>query len=369
MNKEIIGKIRNHKKFSECEAFLITKPENILYLLGFHIESDAAILITKEDKGNEDFILFLNPMEYEQAKENIEQNKQIKDLITIEKVRSVNTKTLRKIINKKKYANLAFEENYVTVQKFKAWKDKFKVKEFVDGSEILMEARVQKTAPEIERMKEAARIGDIGFKTVYKKIKEGMTEKELAAEAEYAMRKAGSDGPSFDIIVASGIRSSYPHAKTSEKKVKKGEIILVDLGAKYKGYCSDMTRTFFFGTPTKECKDLINLVNNGEKFVLEKARAGLSGNELDKAVRNFFKEQNKEWANRFLHSLGHGVGIDVHEKPYLSPISQDKLKTNMVCTLEPGLYLKALGGARTEDQVIIKENKAIPITKSKKFYY
>ncbi|MFO8020269.1 MAG: Xaa-Pro peptidase family protein [Promethearchaeia archaeon] len=362
-------KVETHKKLEHCDALLVTKPENILYLLGFSIESNAAILFSQEDKEEGKILLILNPMEMEQAKEKIEQNEEIKNLITIQEVRSVNAKTLRKIINKQKYSSLAFEEDYVSVQKYRTWKDKFNVDEFCPGSEILSDARLQKTPIEIDRMKRAAEIGDIGFQTIYETIKEGMTEKELAAEAEYAMRKAGSDGTSFDIIVASGAHSAYPHAKTSKKKVKKDEIILVDLGAKYKGYCSDMSRTFFFGNPPEECKELINLVNAGQKYVLKKAKADMEGKKLDKITRTYFKEQKKEWANRFLHSLGHGVGIDIHEKPYLSPISDDILKTNMVCTLEPGLYIKGVGGARTEDQIIIKENKAVPITRSKKIFY
>ncbi|MGV9202541.1 MAG: M24 family metallopeptidase [Promethearchaeia archaeon] len=369
MNKQVIEKIKSHKIFRDCDGLLLINPENILYILGFHIESDTAILINQEDKGEGEIILILNPMEIEQAEEQIEQNLEVGDRITLKEVQTVGPENIAEVVNAQKYSSLAFEEEHVSVKTYRTWKKKFEVEKFSFGSEILLDARIQKTPSELERLKRAAEIGDVGFEKIYNRIKEGMTEKELAAEAEYAMRKAGSDGTSFDIIVASGVRSGYAHAKTTDKKIKKDEIILVDLGAKYKGYCSDMSRTFFFGNPSEKHKELINLVKEAQEYVLENAKAGITGKELDSIARTYFQKHKKEWADRFLHSLGHGVGIDVHEKPYLSPISEDTLKVNMVCTLEPGLYIEGLGGARTEDQVIIKENKAIPITKSRKFKY
>ena len=183
------------------------------------------------------------------------------------------------------------------------------------------------------------------------------------------MRKAGSDGTSFSTIVASGEQSAYTHAKTSNKKIQDGDLIIVDIGAKYRGYCSDMTRTFIFGKESQEKIKLVNLINDGQQYALKKIKAELKCADIDKLVRDFFINKNKEWASRFIHGLGHGVGIDIHENPYLNPSSLYTLKENMVVTVEPGLYIPGLGGARTEDQVVIKKNGFKSLTNSKKYYY
>ena len=239
------------------------------------------------------------------------------------------------------------------------------------SSEIINGARIIKTEKEIEAIRRAGEIGDLGFKTIFECIEEGKTEYELVAEAEYVMRKAGSEGIPFDTIVASGENSAYPHAKTTNKKVQDGDIIIVDIGARFNGYCSDMTRTFIFGKPGKEKAKLINLVNDAQQYGLDNIKAGVKCCDIDKIVREFFINKNKEWGARFLHSLGHGVGIDIHENPYLSPLSQDVLEENMVVTVEPGLYIpdQGLGGARTEDQIMITKDSFIPFTHSKKISY
>jgi len=219
-------------------------------------------------------------------------------------------------------------------------------------------------------IEKACKIGDIGFKTIYESIEEGMTEVELAAEAEYAMRKVGAEGTSFPTIVATGERSAFPHAKTSDKKkIKNGDIILVDIGARYDGYCSDLTRTFIFGKKNQDKAKLINLVNEVQEATVNKLETGMKCIDADKIARDLFIEKSKEWGSRFIHSLGHGVGIDIHENPYLSPISQESIEENMVFTVEPGLYIPGLGGARTEDLVVIQKGGIKALTHAEKFYY
>ena len=153
------------------------------------------------------------------------------------------------------------------------------------------------------------------------------------------------------------------------RKCLKQDSIIVDIGARYNGYCSDMTRTFIFGKESKERVDLVNIVNNAQQYALDNIKAGINGQDIDKSVRDYFIEKNKEWGARFLHSLGHGIGIDIHENPYLSPLSQDVLEENMVVTVEPGLYIPGLGGARTEDQILVTKDSFISFTHSKKIYY
>ena len=371
MSLEKIKRIRSHNKFDEIEAIFITKPENILYVLGFKIESDVFIMIPKEDTKNNNgkAWIFLNALEYDQANKIINADKAMSEIFDIILIPTGKPKFIQKTINKLKLNTVGFEDDFISVKKYEEWKKKFLNSNFIGASDILNKARLIKTEKEIQRMKDAAELGDIGFKTIFNAIEEGMTEKELAAEAEYAMRKAGSDGTSFDTIVASGEKSAYPHSITSNKKVQDGDLIIVDIGAKYNGYCSDMTRTFIFGKRDQAKMDLVNLVNEGQQFALDNVKAGLNCKELDKLIRDYFMDKNKDWGSRFIHSLGHGVGIDIHEDPYLSPISQETLEENMVVTIEPGLYIEGLGGARTEDQIVIKKDGFISLTNSKKYYY
>ena len=375
MSLERIERIRNHKDFDNIDALILTKPENITYVLGFNIESETSILIPNNNSRyiDQKIIVFLNILEYDQVKEKVLQTESLDKQFELIKIDSSNKKILQNKLKEMNLKTIGFEDNYITVKNFKEWKEKFKGIEFLGVSEIINEARLIKTDKEIENIKKAADLGIIGFNTIYESIEEGKTEKELAAEAEYAMRKAGSDGTSFETIVASGNHSAFPHAKTSKKQVKKGDLIIVDIGARYNGYCSDMTRTFIFNGKNSKYyskkAELVNIVNECEEYVLEKIKSGEKAAEMDKLARDFFKSKKKGWSSRFIHSLGHGVGIDIHENPYLAPNSEEILKKGMCVTIEPGLYIPELGGARTEDLIIIKKNGFKSLSNMKKFYY
>jgi len=371
MSYEKVNRILTHEKFADVDGILITKSQNVLYILGFGVESDVTIFIPNEEIKNHDsqLLVFLNALEYDQAKKNIENDDYLSKNVEIKLIPKDQPNFISDTINDLNIETIGFEDDYISTKTYKDWQQKFKKIAFVEMTDVIRDARKIKTYEEILRMEKAAEIGEIGFKTIYEIIKEGTTERELAAEAEYSMRKAGSDGTSFNTIVASGENSAYPHAKTSDKKIKNGDLVIVDIGAKYNGYCSDMTRTFVFGKVDQIKKDLVNLVNESEQYALEHAKAGVNCKSLDKLIRNFFKEKNKSWASRFIHSLGHGVGIDIHENPYLSPISEETLESDMVVTIEPGLYIPGIGGCRTEDQIIIKKDKFVSLTHTEKFNY
>ena len=366
-----IERIQADDRFNELDALLITKPENVLYCLGFKIESDTLIVIPNLNRKDriDKTIIFLNALEYDQAEMNIKNDKALSSNIEIREIPSGKPQFVEKTIKKMELDQVGFEDEYIPVKKHEEWKSKFKINNFTGASDIISKARLTKTTNEIEIIEKACKLGDIGFKTIYDSIEEGMTEVELAAEAEYAMRKAGAEGTSFPTIVATGERSAFPHAKTSEKKVKKGDIILVDIGARYEGYCSDLTRTFIFGKKNQDKEKLINLVNEIQEFTVNKIKVGMKCAEIDKIARDLFIEKNKEWGSRFIHSLGHGVGIDIHENPYLSPISQETIEENMVVTVEPGLYIPGLGGARTEDLIVVQKDGFRSLTHADKFYY
>jgi len=366
-----LKQIRNHEGFKEIDAMFIINPKNIMYLLGFKIESETLILIPNEDalKCNGDIKIFLNALELDEAKKNINKNKDLSKNIEIFEIPLGDSRFVSETIKNFGYNNVGFEDDYLTMNKIKEWEQKYEISNFIGLSEAILEARLIKTEEEIERIKKAANLGDIGFKTIYNSIEEGMSERDLAAEAEYAMRKAGSDGTAFDTIIATGINSSFPHATISEKKIKEGDVVLVDIGATFKGYHSDMSRTFIFGRVDEKKADLINIVNESQKLALDSIKIGINCKELDKITRNYFIEKKEEWSSRFIHSLGHGVGLDIHERPYISSNSQDIIQENMVITIEPGLYIPGLGGARTEDLILIKKNGNISLSKSQIYDY
>lgn len=375
MSNKRINRIKEHKRFDTIDALLIKSPQNILYVLGFNIESETTLLMLNEERidTNNNIIAFISALEYDEATEQIERNKDLRDDVEIVKIRRANENLVEKRIKKLHIRKLGFEDEFINVKLFKQMKNKLKNAELIGASEIVLNARLTKTKEEIERIQRAAELGIIGFNSIYENIKKGMTENELAAIAEFEMKKAGADSIAFNTIVASGKRSAFPHGKTSDKKIENGDTIIVDIGATYNGYCSDMTRTFLFnGKDSKSYSDkakLIDLVNRSQEMVLNEVKAGKNASELDTLVREYFKKESKEWGDRFIHSLGHGVGIDVHEKPYLSASSEDVLEEGMCITIEPGLYIPGLGGARTEDLLIVKENGFENLTPLKKYTY
>jgi Xaa-Pro aminopeptidase len=202
------------------------------------------------------------------------------------------------------------------------------------------------------------------------RIKPGQTEKEIAAWIEREIAAAGAK-PSFNIIVGSGLNSLDPHAKPSDKRVRRGEQVVVDLGAKYKGYCSDLTRTFFLGRPTAKYRHLYQIVKTAQQRAIEAVRDGVFCREVDITAREYLKRfcfkmcrisEKKCPGDCFLHTTGHGVGVKIHQAPRISMKSRKRLKAGMVITVEPGLYVQGWGGIRLEDMVLVTKKGCIILT-------
>lgn len=219
--------------------------------------------------------------------------------------------------------------------------------------EILQNLRMIKSREELKTLRRSAGIALKGMNVVAELIEPGRTELEIAAEAEYEMRMEGSEGTSFQTIVASGRNSWLPHASATEKKLKRRELVVVDLGATFNGYASDMTRTFAI-EPTKTQSKLLEIVKRAQQKALEKIRDGTEARDVDEATRGEIARAG--YAKFFTHGSGHGVGLEIHEAPSLAPISKDVLKSGMVLTVEPGIYVPRIGGARWEDMIVVKPN-------------
>ena len=191
-----------------------------------------------------------------------------------------------------------------------------------------------------------------------------MTEKEIANDLEYAMRRLGADCPSFSTIVASGPRGALPHAEPTDKKLRDGEAVIIDFGAQVDGYCSDETCTITIGEVNGKIHEIYSIVKDAKDLGLDSIKVGMPVKELDIIVRGFIEERG--YGDFFRHGVGHGVGVAVHEAPTISYLSEGLIVPNMVFTVEPGIYIPHLGGVRLEDMVLIEENRTIVLTHIRK---
>lgn len=221
-----------------------------------------------------------------------------------------------------------------------------------------------KDTAEVASIRRAAEIAESALNGTLPLIRPGVRERDLAAELEYRMSTGGSERPAFETIVASGYRSALPHGRASEKKVRNGDFITFDFGATVNGYVSDITRTVVLGRATARQKKVYNLVLKAHDVAIAKARPGLKCAELDKIARDIITRGG--YGKQFDHSLGHGIGLVIHEAPGLSSRSQAVLRSGMVVTIEPGIYIAGWGGVRIEDDILIRPGKAQVITKSER---
>ena len=250
---------------------------------------------------------------------------------------------------------IGFEGNHVSVNMLNQLKERSnKDLAWQDFSEQINKNRNIKSKSEVVKIEEAISISDRAFNTISKKIKVGMTEKEIAWDIEKEIRVLGAESISFDTIVASGINGSKPHHSPTDKKITNGEAITIDMGAKYKGYCSDLTRTIFIGEPDKKFKKVYKTVLRSQLIAIETAKADMTGEEIDKISRDIIT--NEGYGEYFGHSLGHGVGLEIHENPGVGPNSKNKILAGMVYTIEPGIYIDGWGGIRIEDMVLMSDN-------------
>ena len=228
----------------------------------------------------------------------------------------------------------------------------------------LVGLRSIKDEEEIALIKKAVEISDKAFESMLNKLHEGMRETEAAALLEFEMRRLGSEGVSFATIVASGIRSALPHGIATSKIFENGDFVTFDFGAIYAGYHSDITRTIVIGKSSSWQQELYELVREAQLLGIKNARAGITGAELDAIVRSFITSHG--YGQYFGHGLGHGVGLDIHELPVASKRGKEKLETNMVVTVEPGIYIPGKGGVRIEDVIVIAPDGCNILTNASK---
>lgn len=334
----------------KIDALLITKIPNVTYFSGFRGDS-TALLIGKNFRK-----LITDGRYTEQAVT------QAKNFTLVEQTEGL----WKKIVDEIKISGgkrIGFEGLVVTVAENNFLKKELKGVKFKSVALDLL--RQVKDTAELENIRVACEIADDAFKKVLPVIRPGVREIEVAAELEYFMRRLGSEKPAFTTIVASGWRSSLPHGTATDKKIYAGEFVTMDFGAVYNGYRSDITRTICVGRASAEQKKIYNAVLDAQLYGLEIITTGKSGKEIDSAVRE--RLTSAGYGDYFVHGLGHGVGLEIHEEPRLSKLSKcESLLPNMIVTDEPGVYIGNFGGVRIEDTVLVTSGRAEPLTHSPK---
>ncbi|MEZ0537176.1 M24 family metallopeptidase [Caldicellulosiruptoraceae bacterium PP1] len=345
-----IQKVFNH--INEVNALLLKKKENIRYFSGFKGDDSFLLLLSNSKR-----YLITDFRYVEQAE------KEAINSIVIDYKGELHN-SIKSILEQYNINTLHIEGYAFTADEFIEYKEKLsniKIERIKENLDIF---RMIKTQEEIQAIKTAVEIADRAFEYILKFIKEGVKEEDLLCELNYFFLKNGARGFSFEPIIASGERASLPHGVASNRKLKKGDFITLDFGCNFDGYMSDMTRTVFLGQPNEQQLKIYYIVKEAQERAEKEIKAGMKANEVDRIARDYIASFG--YREQFGHSLGHGVGLEIHELPRLSPKSDVILEENMVVTIEPGIYIPNFGGVRIEDIVVVKKDKSEILTKSSK---
>lgn len=335
----------------KIDALLISWLPNVRYLSKF-TGSNGMVLLTPDST-----TLFTDPRYAIQASEE-----------SPAKVIVAKGPLVRRVaqsIKQRRLKRIGFERSHLA---YDAWESLKELLPLGAGlkpvGSIIEQARMVKSGDEIERIRRAVHTNSSAFENAGKKIRPGMRESDLAAEIEYQMRRLGAEKPSFETIVAAGARTALPHAQPSAHRFADREVILIDMGATQDGYASDMTRMVFLGKPGTKTRKMYEAVLEAQLAAIDAVREGVAADKVDRAAREVLKSENLD--KQFVHSTGHGLGLEIHEPPRLGKKDKTRLAAGMVVTIEPGAYVKGLGGIRIEDTVLVTKNGCEVLTPTSK---
>lgn len=351
MDKNIkrISRIRTLLNEKNLDGILVFKPENRRYLSGF-TGSTGYVIVTRST------CKFITDFRYiEQARNQCK---------GFEIVQICHEKTIVDILNGLGITRLGVEEDYMTLEQFTKFNNELEAIEILPLEASILKMRSIKMEDEIINIEKAAEIADQAFDHILNFIKPGISELSIALELEFFMRKRGASRLSFEPIVASGKRSSLPHGLASNKILEVGDLVTLDFGCVYNGYCSDMTRTLVLGKANERQKEIYGLVLEAQLGSLGAVKPGITGAELDSVARTIITD--KGYGQYFGHGLGHGVGLEIHELPKINSKGNLPIDVGMVLTIEPGIYIPDFGGVRIEDLLVVTEAGYKLLSKSTK---
>ncbi len=331
----------------KADAMLVSHLPNVRYLSGF-TGSNALLLVTAKKT-----VLYTDPRYDFQASGECD--------CTVKVLTGSTWTDAAKDIKRRRIARLALESARVSHQQWLSTSAILgKAVKLVAAGNLVDRQRMVKSPEEIDLIRRSVLLASKVYARAIRKVKPETTEVALAGEIDYQMRKLGASGPSFDTIVAAGPRSALPHAQPSAEPVGRDRLLLVDMGASLNGYASDMTRMAHLGRPTAQAVDLYAAVLEAQLAAIAAVRAGVAARKVDEAARRSLKKRKLDRA--FMHSTGHGLGLEIHESPRIGRTSDDTLEAGMVITIEPGAYLAGFGGVRIEDTILVTETGAEILT-------
>lgn len=349
-----IERLRKRLKEEKLDGIFLLNDSNIRYISNF-TGSDSYVIITEKTSN------FITDSRYtEQAEDECKLFEVIRwgnPLLGLQE-------TIQDICTKNGIKKMAFESQHVTFEMYEKLLKALPEVELKPTSGIVENLRSIKDEEEIEFTRKAARFADEAFIEILKYIRPGVSEKDVERELQYLIKKQGADDIAFASIVASGRRSSLPHAIPCDKIIEYGDFVTLDFGAMYKGYRSDMTRTVIVGAVDDKQREIYEIVKAAQEAASKTIKAGVPCKAADASARDYII--NAGYGDYFGHGLGHGVGLDIHEEPYLSRASEKILEVGNIVTIEPGVYLSNWGGVRIEDTVVVCENGIEVVTNSSK---
>lgn len=336
------------ERLHDNEAVFITGRPNIFYYSGFTSE-DAYLLISH------DTCLIITDSRY-----TIQAHEQAKGFEVLDIKDG-----FEKVFSRTNAKYIGYEENIMSVREYKHIRSRLRQnQDFIEMQNLIDEPRKIKDEKEIKKIAEAESIGDEAFSHILNEIKPGKTEKEIALELEFFMKRQGAEALSFDTIAASGKRSAMPHGVATDKKIEEGDFLTLDFGCVFEGYCSDMTRTIVIGKASERQKEIYNTVLNAQTSAIDVIHEGIPCSEVDNIARSIINEAG--YGDKFGHGLGHSVGIEIHESPSFAPKCNEKVRNGNVITVEPGIYIDGFGGVRIEDLIAVHDGTVTNLTHSPK---
>jgi Xaa-Pro aminopeptidase len=332
------------------DGLIISQQDNLRYLSGF--TGSGWLLISERDA-----VLALDFLYAEQAKQE-------SSGFEITEIRQELHNWLPGLVLDLGWRKLGFEANLISYDAYRKLSEALRAKqvnvELVPTTEVVEQLRAVKEPEELVFVTKAVKLADAALEEAKAMIRPGITEKEAAWEIERNLRQEGSEGVPFEIIVASGPNSALPHARPTEKAICADEPVIIDMGARINGYCSDLSRTLFLGRASEKFQKIYGVVRQAQAAAIDGVRSEMAASQADQLARSVIEEAG--YGDAFGHGLGHGVGLAVHEFPRLGLNSSDSLTDGMVFTIEPGIYLAGEGGVRIEDMVVSENGKARVLT-------
>jgi Xaa-Pro aminopeptidase len=343
--------VRHQLAAQKVNALLVSSPANVRYLSGYAGSNGLMLLTDLEEH------FFTDPRYATVASSTITCKVHIAKVPLIQEAAG--------IAKRKRLKKIGFEPAWLRVDQFDQLKKALPAGTTLHSTaNIVEDLRAIKSASEIALIRRSVLANSEAFRRVLRRVRPRQSELEISAELDYQMRVLGAEKPAFDTIVAAGARSALPHAQPTKQRLEGNEILLIDMGAMLDGYASDMTRVVYLGDPPKRVREMYKAVAEAQLAGIDAVRPGVTASKVDAAARNVLKSYKLD--REFIHSTGHGLGLEIHESPKLGKKDKTKLKVGMTITIEPGAYVEGFGGVRIEDTVLVTETGCEVLTPTTK---